>query len=141
MALIKIFTRGNLENLQAEVEEVLKKLGDKHGVAFEVKPGSFSSTNATFKLGINTKNQDGTVTTPEKRDWDAYHIMFGFEKDDFGREFRHGGHTFKIDGLHPSRPKYPVTGSRVPDGKRFKFPAESVLATLRRDNVMAGVPD
>jgi hypothetical protein len=44
--------------------------------------------------------------------------------------FRQGTRTYKIAGLRPSRPAYPVIVIREPDGKRFKFTVSMVLGGL-----------
>lgn len=37
--------------------------------------------------------------------------------------FSFRGTTYKITDYNPSRPRYPITASRTPDGKLFKFSA------------------
>lgn len=57
---------------------------------------------------------------------------FGLEPDDFGREFAFRSNTYRIDGLNPAAPRYPVHASRQPDGKGFRFPVDIVQRALGR---------
>lgn len=58
----------------------------------------------------------------------APHI--GLKADDFGKTFTFRKRTYKITGCRPKSYKYPIMGSRVPDGKTFKFPVAAVVRGL-----------
>ena len=54
---------------------------------------------------------------------------------DFGREFSTGRERFRIVGIDPRRPRYPVSVERMPDRKGFKFTAENVALLLQAQAV------
>ena len=56
---------------------------------------------------------------------------YGLRPEDFGREFSSRGERFRINGIDPRRPRYPVSAVRIPDGKAYKFTAENVAALLQ----------
>ena len=50
--------------------------------------------------------------------------------DIVGRTFKSRRRTYKVTEINRRRPKYPVSATRLPDGKRFKFPINTVLTGL-----------
>jgi hypothetical protein len=56
---------------------------------------------------------------------------YGLAPSDFGREFTAGGERFRITGIDPKRPKYPVSAERLPDRRGFKFTAENIAMLLK----------
>lgn len=66
--------------------------------------------------------------TPEAERFRSLAMRYGFESTDLGRTFVSRGTEYRITGLNPSAPKFPVQGERVRDGQPFKFP-EAVVKT------------
>ena len=62
--------------------------------------------------------------------WRYYATSYGFKLDDLGREFTSRGVRYKITGIEPSRPKYPISAERVHDKRAFKFGASTVKMGL-----------
>ena len=56
---------------------------------------------------------------------------YGLSPEDIGREFSTGRERFRVAGIDPRRPKYPISATRIPDGKGYKFTAENVVLLLR----------
>ena len=53
----------------------------------------------------------------------------------WGEEFRIARtdrQTFRLIGIAPRRPKYPIFAERVPDGQGFKFTADQVALLLQK---------
>src|SRR5207253_2459791 len=46
---------------------------------------------------------------------------YGLEPGDLGAIFTSNGRRFKLTGIVPSRPKYPLDGECLSTGKTFKF--------------------
>ncbi|GLQ78067.1 hypothetical protein GCM10007881_15830 [Mesorhizobium huakuii] len=57
--------------------------------------------------------------------------QYGLEAADFEREFIAGGERFRITGIDPRRPKYPISVQRIPDRRGFKFTADNVAMLLK----------
>ena len=55
---------------------------------------------------------------------------FGLSPDAFGHEFSTEREWFRVAGIDPRRPKYPISVTRIPDGKCYKFTAENVAMLL-----------
>ena len=57
--------------------------------------------------------------------------QYGLAASDFGREFTTGSERFRITGIDPRRPKYPISAERIPDRRGFMFTAENVAMLLK----------
>ncbi|MCY1740743.1 hypothetical protein [Ensifer sp. SL37] len=57
--------------------------------------------------------------------------QYGLEATDFEREFIASGERFRITGIDPRRPKYPISVERIPDRRGFKFTADNVAMLLK----------
>ena len=75
---------------------------------------------------------DGTALDPERLRFEALAEAFGLSAADYGRQFSTGRETFRIVGIDPRRPKYPVSAERIPDGQGFKFTPEQVALLLQK---------
>jgi len=119
--------------LQKKMLEACQKIAGEHGLAV----GDRGQTNvdlhfgfdATFRVAI--PGPDGTIPEPGRLLFEALADGVGLAPEDFGKEFSTGRETFRIVGLDPRRPKYPVSAERVSDGRSFKFTAENVAMLLR----------
>ncbi|MCP4779746.1 MAG: hypothetical protein GY877_03095, partial [Hyphomicrobium sp.] len=56
---------------------------------------------------------------------------YGLAPQDYGAEFSNGRERFRITGIDPKRPKYPISVERLPDRQNFKFTAENVTLLLK----------
>ena len=81
-----------------------------------------------FRVGIPM--EDGTLYSPDKALFEVLAPQFGLEASDYGRTFSRHGERYRIVGINPNRPKYPISAERVADGRGFKFPAENVALYL-----------
>ena len=74
---------------------------------------------------------DGSALDPDRLRFEALAEAFGLSPTDYGRQFSTGREQFRITGIDPRRPKYPVSAERIPDGQGFKFTAEQVSLLLQ----------
>lgn len=86
--------------------------------------------DAAFRVSIPLP--DGTALDPERLRFQALAEAFGLSPADYGRQFSTGRELFRITGIDPRRPKYPVSAERIPDGQGFKFTAEQVTLLLQK---------
>jgi len=82
-------------------------------------------------VGVSIPLPDGSTLDPERMLFEALSEEYGLSPDDFGREFSTGRERFRVAGIDPRRPKYPISATRVPDGKGYKFTAENVALLLQ----------
>lgn len=126
---IQSFDKPTLNILRAKLAAALKEVADSTGLKIEVGSCRFNSNIASFKLEVATVGQNGQVNSREAEAFKREAHFFGLQPTDLGRSFRSGGHTYKITGLKPNSPRFPVLATRM-DGKGFKFPSDSVKAFL-----------
>jgi hypothetical protein len=87
--------------------------------------------NFEFGVRVSIPLPDGSSLDPERILFEALAEELGLSPDDFGREFSTGRERFRVAGIDPRRPKYPISATRIPDGKGYKFTAENVALLLK----------
>ena len=86
--------------------------------------------DATFRVSIPLP--DGSALDPDRLRFEALAEAFGLSPTDYGRQFSTGREQFRITGIDPRRPKYPVSVVRIPDGQEFKFTVDQVALLLQQ---------
>lgn len=125
-------TRQLLKTIQQQVEETLKELAELNGVSIRVDGGRFDHQNATLNIKIAVVNDEGEAYDPMVEQFKLFAWSYQLSPDDLGKVFTFRGREYKITGLTTRRRKFPITADRVPDGRRFKFPANSVVQGLKK---------
>lgn len=127
-------TPGLCQRLQREMLEACQEVAARHGLLVEAKDIEGVDLrwgfDAAFRVSIPLP--DGTALDPERLRFEALAPAFGLDANDYGREFSTGLETFRVKGIDPRRPKYPVSAERLPDGQGFKFTAEQVAVLLQK---------
>ena len=122
------------QRLQREMLKVCQEVAARHGLVVEARDITGVDLrwgfDAAFRVSIPL--QDGTALDPERLRFEALAEAFGLSPADFGRQFSTGRELFKITGIDPRRPKYPVSAERIPDGQGFKFTSEQVALLLQK---------
>ena len=108
----------------------LQEIGEQYGVTIAVGRGSYGGETGTLKLEIATLGENGEAESPAAKDFKAHAELFGLKATDLGRRFVSNGSEFEISGLKPRNRKYPIIGTKVSDGKTFKFSEDGMSARL-----------
>ncbi|CAN1576206.1 hypothetical protein MCELHM10_03908 [Paracoccaceae bacterium] len=105
----------------------------RHGLVAEAKEIAGVDLRWGFDLAfrVSLPLPDGTALDPERLRFEALAEAFGLSPTDFGRRFSTGRESFRVVGIDPRRPKYPISAERIPDGQGFKFTADQVALLLR----------
>lgn len=121
--------------------EACQEVAARHGLAVDDKGVSNLNLRWGFEVAfrVSIPLPDGSTLDPEQLRFEALARAFDLSPDDFGREFSTGRETFRITGIDPGRPKYPISAERVPDRQGFKFTVEQV-ALLLRGGLKDGTP-
>ena len=121
------------QRLQREMLDACRDVAARHGLAVEAKEITGVDLRWGFELGfrVSIPLPDGTALDPERLRFEALAVAFGLSVEDYGRQFSTGRDTFRITGIDPRRPKYPISAERIPDGQGFKFTAEQVALLLQ----------
>lgn len=96
------------------------------GTSSTATDGSNVTMKVTFAV---TDAATGMAMTDAMRSWKVFAQSFGLDQEWLGKTFTFHGAEYKIEGLTPRRPKYPVNCKRA-DGKGFKFPAAEIIAAM-----------
>lgn len=113
--------------------EACREVAERNGLAVDNKGLSHIDLRWGFDIAfrVSIPLSDGRTLDPEQVRFEALAEAFGLSPDDFGREFKTGRETFRITGIDPRRPKYPISVERVPDRQGFKFTGAQVALLLQ----------
>ncbi|AID34794.1 MULTISPECIES: hypothetical protein [Hyphomicrobiales] len=126
-------TSAACEQIQARMLEACRQIASDHGLVIEstgwrgLEPGF--SFEPAFRISITAP--DGKTLNLDKEMFALLAEQYGLEAADFEREFIAGGERFRITGIDPRRPKYPISVERIPDRRGFKFTADNVAMLLK----------
>jgi hypothetical protein len=126
-------TPGLCKAIEAEMLRACAKVAVRHGLVAEGLGIQAMDLRWNFEFGVRVSIPlpDGSTLDPERMLFEALAEEFGLSPDDFGREFSTGQERFRVAGIHPRRPKYPIFAMRMPDGKGYMFTAENVALRLK----------
>lgn len=126
-------TPGLCKAIEAEMLKACAGVAARHGLVAEGLGLQSMDLRWNFEFGVRVwiPLPDGSILDPERMLFEALAEEFGLLPGDFGREFSTGRERFRVVGIDPRRPTYPISAVRVPDGKGYKFTAENVALLLR----------
>lgn len=114
------FDRMGHRDLCQRLNVALEQLGKDLGIKLHAGGGTIGSTELVIK--VSAAAADPTVAIDRaKRELDIYGGMYGLRGADYGVVFTSGGKRFKLTGVAPSRPKFPISGECLSTGKGYKF--------------------
>lgn len=117
--------------IRAEVAAALTAIAEKHGLKCDLGKTTFTPEGGTIRIGAEFAVATIGGVDRDRVLFDRDCRMVGLEPGDFGKVFTTPTGTFKVTGVSLNRPKYPIDGVSVPDGRRMKFPA-IVAAHIRK---------
>lgn len=84
----------------------------------------------TPQIVIPVMTESPTTSMKEQALWSLYAKQFNLPSDAFGKTFTTKGTEYRITGIKPNRPKFPVEAVRVRDNAPFKFTSGIVASLL-----------
>jgi len=126
-------TPGLCKAIEAEMLRACAEVAARHGLMVEGLGVQAMDLRWNFEFGVRASIPlpDGSTLDPERLLFEALAEEYGLSPDDFGREFSTGQEWFRVAGINPRRPKYPISAKRLVDGKGFKFTAANVAMLLK----------
>lgn len=130
---ITSLTPAACEEIQSRMVEACQKVAADHGLVVESAGWRGLDTGFAFEpvFRVSVSASDGTAFNFEKDRFEFLAEHYGLQPSDFGREFRTASERFRITGIDPKRPRYPISAERIPDRRGFKFTSEQVTMLLR----------
>lgn len=121
------------EEIQSRMLEACQKIAAEHGLVIETAGWRDMETSFSFDpvFRVSIPASDGTAFNIEKDRFEFPAEHYGLSPSDYGREFGTGHERFRITGIDPKRPRYPISAERIPDRRGFKFTAENVVMLLQ----------
>lgn len=126
------FDKPILRSLRPELEKALADICAKHGITAKIGSASFTDLECKFQLILELEGASEAKSTAKQSDFERYATLYGLEPTDLGKSFMVSGNWYKVTGISPRRPKFPIDGERL-DGRKFKFPALTVITALGKN--------
>lgn len=120
------------EQIRVQIRDACAKIAEQHGLIAD----EAAILNVNLRSGFELRLQvgiplsDGTLYSPERALFEVFAQDFGLEPTDYHRIFIMNGETYRITGINPNRPRYPISTQRIPDGRGFKFTPTDVAIGL-----------
>ncbi len=118
-----------IENIEERIKEEPEAVG-----VFTVERGKVKYDDLAGTVEITILLTEEGAKGRAQVDFEVYASGFGLYADDFGKEFDHGDHTFRIVGIRPRATKRPIIATRD-DGKSFTFEDGYVRKALGRETL------
>ena len=118
--------RNTVRDISEDMMEALKSVALKHGVQFNYKGGSYTPTNATYRIEAAIIGDGGVVETRERKEYQLYADSFGLKKEWLDQSFVQGTDKFIIIGLSTRKRKNPILCKNETNGRTYVFPVYMV---------------
>jgi len=110
-------TRTFLKELREQINRKLKSVAEEHEIEINCGNCSYGNNEATFKLKINIKNEDGKVMTSEYENLLNLADLKGF---DINGIYTLNGRKVSLEGYNYRAKKYPLQVMDLENGDRRK---------------------
>jgi len=120
-------TRQLIKLINADIEDALKSVAEKHGVKISIGSSSYSTAEFTTKVKIETPEAENLNKDKNKQ----YAKMLGLPEDIVGKTIVLQGHSYTVIRLDIGKPKNPVIIQKVGSDKTYKVTVDTAKSTLR----------
>lgn len=117
------FNKQGFDAFRADFQEAVKSVEEKHGVKIDI--GGIRYGAYDFTTTMTVTKSDGGVDGKRKI-FEQQCGSYGFDKDDYEKEFTLDKKRFQLVGFNPKSPKNCCSIYCITDGKTYKCSAETV---------------
>lgn len=129
MSKITNFGRTEHRLLSARMAALLAPLEAEFGVKIKAAGGSFAHTNGIVKIAVEVQDTGNGLSAAES-EFRQYAALFGLKPEWFGATFYVDGTQYRLSGVNPGAPKYPLKAQRVHDSRDFKMTTGMVKTAI-----------
>jgi hypothetical protein len=125
------FNPATIKPLRDELNKLIAAFAKKHSLHADLSQGSYTPDDLRFRLTLSRLGRDGKP--PAQAKFELAARQYGLEPSDFEKTFAMDDRgPYRITGIEPSRPTYPISAVHVRTGKEYKFRIGDVLRALGR---------
>ena len=130
---ISQFSALAVRSVRSDLDRLLKDFAEERGLRVELDGNlRYNAGELRVAVTLRTPAHAQQADSRKAAHDEAVASLLGLPRDIVGRLFAFRRNVYKVVEIHAGRPKYPVTGERIPDGKRYKFPTDAVLTGLKK---------
>ena len=128
MTKIAKFSPDNLDQIRKDMNAALAAVEAKFGIKIGIGKMSYTENDFTAKITSMVVSEQteaaGSADPKWISDFMRNHFIFGFSRDDLGKQIKHQGKAFKLVGSR-SRAAKPLVVEEVGTGKFMVFTVEA----------------
>lgn len=117
------------KQFRADVDAALASVGEKYGV--DIKCGNISYGSNHFDTRLNATKKVVNGVSYEQAEFERVCLIYGFDPEDFGKEFEVQGKTYKLIGFNPKARKKPIIAEC--EGTRYVFDSNAVKYLMKKN--------
>lgn len=120
------FDSEQMDDLRNDFEEIFVAMEKAYGMKLKMGTFSYNATEFNVRLTGTLVNKEAKKIAATNNE--RYSTMLGFNKNIVGElaTSKYGRLRVKVIELAVNRPKYPIIGERLDNGKRYKFTEEQL---------------
>ena len=130
MSKITRFEKEFFPVFRKELDEALKPLAEKYGIAVKAGSATFSGTNSSIKIELAVLKEDGKPVSKESETFLMWAELLGMKKEDLNRVFKVGTKSYSLEGYMPRKAKFPFLAVNLDSGKQYCLPELAVKKAL-----------
>jgi hypothetical protein len=123
MSKIEKIDRNTCKNLRESLNRALELFAKSRGLEIKATNASYADHQVTFKLVCTLDSVD-----PDKIEFDRVCGLYHLKPEQYGKTITFNRKDYRLIGIVPRRPKYPVLAER--DGKRYKLPGRALMGVV-----------
>lgn len=112
--------------LRERINAALASLAAELDINITAAGARFTPTNATFKLEIAVKGENGKVVSKFAETYNQLCLVYGLPKDGLGKTINFNGQQFVVTGLNPQCSRYPIMADCKQNGRGYKLPLSAL---------------
>lgn len=120
-------TRQMIRDINADIEKALQSVAEKHGVKISLGSSSYTHTDFTTKVKVETPEAEGANKEKNKQ----YAELLGLPTDIVGRTISLQGKNYEVIRLDIGKPKNPVIIQLAGSDKTYKVSVETAKRSLK----------
>lgn len=122
------FTRNDVKNLRVELQTVLDKFAEAHGVTVKVGNATYSDVEVNFKVNLTDAAVDvGKAKWVESCKW------YGLCPEDYGKRIILNGEAYIVAGLKTTATKNIVIITKESTGKQYVISRDTFIRCGGKD--------
>lgn len=128
-----MLTQKVVDNLQDDLQEAIKKVGEKYKLNIYMNGGNFNSTGADLKIKV-TETGKALETSRQER-FNRICRCYGLKESDYGKEAEYQGKVLVLAGINDGARKFCILCRDITNGTEVGITPELAVELFSDNNI------